>query len=275
MITQVGGPVSRILAVPGERVKKGQPLLEVSSPDYSLLYAAYLKARDTLRVTDKNYARAQDLYEHHAIAERDLLQAESDRIQAQADLNASLLGMKILGIPNPDDLEKAPSSRRNSAARAHRRRNCRARRRSRPVVAGRRDAGVHHLGHEHGVGAGQCLSERYGRSERRRRSRRADRFVSRQIPRKDFVHLARAGSQHAHAAGAHRGGKSRRKTEEQYVRHGHGECRRGTERHRRAGCFRAARRRKSAVRLRSHRLESVRPQRRWKSARAKPARRKS
>ena len=110
VITQVGGPVSRILAVPGERVKKGQPLLEVSSPDYSLLYAAYLKARDTLRVTDKNYARAQDLYAHHAIAERDLLQAESDRIQAQADLNAALLGLKILGIPNPDDLDKAPSS---------------------------------------------------------------------------------------------------------------------------------------------------------------------
>jgi membrane fusion protein, heavy metal efflux system len=110
VITQVGGPVTRILVVPGERVKKGQSLLEVSSPDYSLLYAAYLKARDTLRVTDKNYARAQDLYAHHAIAERDLLQAESDRIQAQADLNAALLGLKILGIPNPDDLEKAPSS---------------------------------------------------------------------------------------------------------------------------------------------------------------------
>ena len=110
VITQVGGPVSRILVVPGERVKKGQSLLEVSSPDYSLLYAAYLKARDTQRVTDKNYARAQDLYAHHAIAERDLLQAESDRIQAQADLNAALLGLKILGIPNPDDLEKAPSS---------------------------------------------------------------------------------------------------------------------------------------------------------------------
>ena len=110
VITQVGGPVSRILVVPGERVKKGQSLLEVSSPDYSLLYAAYLKARDSYRVTDKNYARAQDLYAHHAIAERDLLQAESDRIQAQADLNAALLGLKILGIPNPEDLEKAPSS---------------------------------------------------------------------------------------------------------------------------------------------------------------------
>ncbi len=110
VITQVGGPVSRILVVPGERVKQGQPLLDVSSPDYSLLFATYLKARDTLRVADKNYLRAQDLYAHNAIAERDLLQAESDHIQAQADLNASILGLKILGIPKPEDLEKAPSS---------------------------------------------------------------------------------------------------------------------------------------------------------------------
>jgi membrane fusion protein, heavy metal efflux system len=110
VITQVGGPVSKILVVPGDRVKRGQPLLEVSSPDYSLLLASYLKARDTFRVADKNYQRAQDLFAHHAIADRDLLQAESDRIQAQADLSAAEEGMKILGIPKPEDLEKSPIS---------------------------------------------------------------------------------------------------------------------------------------------------------------------
>jgi membrane fusion protein, heavy metal efflux system len=110
VITQVGGPVGRILVVPGEHVKEGQPMLEVASPDYSLLLAAYLKARDSFSVADKNYARAQDLYQHKAIAERDLLQAESDRNQAQADLNASEQGMKILGFKNPDDLAKATTT---------------------------------------------------------------------------------------------------------------------------------------------------------------------
>ena len=110
VITQMGGPVSRILVVPGEQVRQGQPMLEVASPDYSQLFATYLKARETFRVADKNYARAQDLYQHHAIAERDLLQAESDRNQAQADVNASEQSMKILGIKNPEDLAKAPSS---------------------------------------------------------------------------------------------------------------------------------------------------------------------
>ena len=110
VITQVGGPVSRILVVPGQHVKAGQPMLDVSSPDYSQLLDAYLKAADSFRLADKNWVRAQDLYQHHAIAQRDLEQAESDRNQAQADLNAADQGMRILGIKNPGDLAKAPSS---------------------------------------------------------------------------------------------------------------------------------------------------------------------
>ena len=110
VITMVGGPVSQILVAPGDHVKLRQPLLEVSSPDYAQLRASYLKARDIFRLTDKNYARAQDLYAHGAIAERDLLQAESDRNQAKADLESNEQALRILGIPRPEDLEKAPVS---------------------------------------------------------------------------------------------------------------------------------------------------------------------
>jgi membrane fusion protein, heavy metal efflux system len=110
VITQIGGPVSRILVIPGQQVREGEPMLEVSSPDYSLLLATYLKAQDAYNLADKNFLRAQDLYQHNAIAERDLQQAESDRNQAQADLNASEQAMKILGIKNPADLAKAPAS---------------------------------------------------------------------------------------------------------------------------------------------------------------------
>ncbi len=111
IISPIGGPVSRILVAPGEHVKQGQTLLEVASPDYSLQRATYLKAQTAFHVADKNYDRAKDLYEHHAIAERDLLQAESDRAQAQADLQASEQSLKILGIPNPEKLlTGAPSA---------------------------------------------------------------------------------------------------------------------------------------------------------------------
>jgi len=110
VISPVGGPVAQILVAPGDHVKLRQPLLEVSSPDYAQLRASYLKARDTFRVTDKNYARAQDLFAHGAIADRDLLQAESDRNQAKADLDSNEQTLRILGIPQPDALEKAPAS---------------------------------------------------------------------------------------------------------------------------------------------------------------------
>ncbi len=110
VISQVGGPVSRILVVPGEHVKEGQAMLDVSSPDYSQLLDAYLKAADSQRLASKNFTRAQELYAHHAIAEKDLEQAESDRNQAQADLNAAEQGMKILGVKDPSRLANAPSS---------------------------------------------------------------------------------------------------------------------------------------------------------------------
>jgi cobalt-zinc-cadmium efflux system membrane fusion protein len=110
VITQVGGPVSRILVVPGDRVRKDQPMLDVSSPDYAQLIDGYLKAADSYRLADKIYQRDVDLYAHHAIAQADLDVAESSRAQAQADLNAAVQGMRILGIKNPEDLAKAPET---------------------------------------------------------------------------------------------------------------------------------------------------------------------
>jgi len=104
IISQAGGPVSRIAVSPGDHVSAGQPMLYVASPDYSLQSAAFMKARTAFELADKNYKRAADLYAHHAIAEKDLQQAESDRNQAQTDLEASAAALRILGIRDPDSL---------------------------------------------------------------------------------------------------------------------------------------------------------------------------
>jgi cobalt-zinc-cadmium efflux system membrane fusion protein len=110
VITQVGGPVSRVVVVQGEHVRAGQTLLYVASPDYSLLRSAYLKARDAFQLADKFYIRAQDLYAHHAIAQADLEQAESNRAQAQADFDSSADAIRILGITDPETIiTRAPS----------------------------------------------------------------------------------------------------------------------------------------------------------------------
>jgi cobalt-zinc-cadmium efflux system membrane fusion protein len=111
VISQVGGPVSRIMVTPGQEVKKNEPMLYVTSPDYSLARSAYIKARDAYQLADKIYKRDKDLLDHKAIAEADLEQAESARAQADADLQSSEQSIRILGISDPDDLiNKPPSS---------------------------------------------------------------------------------------------------------------------------------------------------------------------
>jgi cobalt-zinc-cadmium efflux system membrane fusion protein len=110
VITQVGGPVSRIVVTPGEHVTAGQPLLYVVSPDYSQLRSAYIKARNALQLADRVYKRAQDLFAHQAISQADLDQAESNRAQAEADQQSSEQAIRVLGITNPESILTAPSS---------------------------------------------------------------------------------------------------------------------------------------------------------------------
>jgi cobalt-zinc-cadmium efflux system membrane fusion protein len=110
VVSQAGGPVSRIMVTPGEQVTKGQPMLYVTSPDYSTLRSAYVKARDAYQLADRIYKRDQDLLAHKAIAQVELEQAESARAQAEADLQSNEQAIRILGISNPDDLVNKPPS---------------------------------------------------------------------------------------------------------------------------------------------------------------------
>lgn len=110
VITQVSGPVSRIAVIPGQIVKRGEPMLYVASPDYSQLRSNYLKAKDAYVLAQKANARAKDLYEHHALAEQALEQAESAEVQAEGDLVAAEAALKVLGISDPNALLTAPPS---------------------------------------------------------------------------------------------------------------------------------------------------------------------
>lgn len=110
VISQVSGPVSRIVVVPGQHVPQGAPMLYVASPDYSQLRTNYLKAKDAYALAEKAYLRAKDLYDHKAIAEQALEQAQSAEVQAGGDLAASLAALKVLGITDPDALVASPPS---------------------------------------------------------------------------------------------------------------------------------------------------------------------
>ena len=110
VITQVSGPVSRVVVVPGQTVAKSDPMLYVASPDYSQLRTNYLKAKDAYALAQKAYLRAQDLYQHHAIAEQNLEQAQSAEVQAGGDLVSAQAALKVMGVTDPDALVQAPPS---------------------------------------------------------------------------------------------------------------------------------------------------------------------
>jgi cobalt-zinc-cadmium efflux system membrane fusion protein len=110
VITQVSGPISRVVVVPGQTVHQGEPMLYVASPDYSQLRTNYLKAKDAYALAQRASARAKDLYEHKAIAEQNLEQAESAEVQASGDLATAQAALKVMGITDPDALVKAPPS---------------------------------------------------------------------------------------------------------------------------------------------------------------------
>ena len=110
VISQVSGLVSRVVVVPGQKVNQGEPMLYVASPDYSQLRTNYLKAKDAYALAQKADARAQDLYQHHAIAEQNVEQAQSAEVQAGGDLVAAQSALKVMGVTDPDALVQAPPS---------------------------------------------------------------------------------------------------------------------------------------------------------------------
>ncbi|MEJ2010386.1 MAG: efflux RND transporter periplasmic adaptor subunit [Acidobacteriota bacterium] len=112
VITQVSGPVTQVLVYPGQFVRAGQPMLYVSSPDFAQLRSSFLKANAAYKLAQSNLERDQDLYAHHAIAQADLLQAQSTNNQALAELQASEQALEVLGINDPSHLADGPASSR-------------------------------------------------------------------------------------------------------------------------------------------------------------------
>jgi membrane fusion protein, heavy metal efflux system len=97
-ITQVNGPIVKMLAETGEAVKEGQPLLYVSSPDVANAIATYKKAKNRQDLAERTIKRSQELFEHNAIARKDLESAQADYNDATTDLQNALQALKIFGV---------------------------------------------------------------------------------------------------------------------------------------------------------------------------------
>jgi len=98
VLAPFSGPVSRLLVTPGERVKKGQALAMVASPDFAQAIDAYRKAVSTAETLRKLANLDKDLLRHQGVSKREADQAETDAVGAESDRYAALQGLASLNI---------------------------------------------------------------------------------------------------------------------------------------------------------------------------------
>jgi cobalt-zinc-cadmium efflux system membrane fusion protein len=85
----VTGRVSRILADPGQRVKKGAALAAIQSPDVGNAFADLGKAEAELIAAQHDFQRQKELYEAHAGSQKDFETAEDSYGKAKAEMERS------------------------------------------------------------------------------------------------------------------------------------------------------------------------------------------
>jgi len=105
-ITQVSGPITRIVVDFGSHVRAGDPLLYVASPDITNAIATYKKARDQQELARKALDREKELLAHGAAALKDVESAEAEYNDAATDVQNSLQALKIFAI-TPQELDNA------------------------------------------------------------------------------------------------------------------------------------------------------------------------
>ena len=97
-VTSLGsGRVLELKVRLGDYVKKGQELLSIRSADLAGAFSDYQKAAADERLAQKALERAQLLYSHGALAEKDLQQAEDTEEKAKVDVQNTEQHVRILG----------------------------------------------------------------------------------------------------------------------------------------------------------------------------------
>jgi len=91
VLAPIGGRVRQVWVTLGDAVTEGQPLLSIESPEASALLAMHAQlqaeltqARSSLKKASADLSRLRDLYDHRAVALKEVLEAENEETQAQA-----------------------------------------------------------------------------------------------------------------------------------------------------------------------------------------------
>jgi membrane fusion protein, heavy metal efflux system len=93
VVLPVTGHVTDVTVKPGDAVKASQPILTMESPDADAMVsglmqaeAAVAEAKVALAKAQADYDRSNDLYQHSAVAQKEVLNAGSIRLQSEAAL---------------------------------------------------------------------------------------------------------------------------------------------------------------------------------------------
>ncbi len=95
--SQGSGRVVDLRVKLGDSVKKGQDLLSIYSADLAGAFSDYQKAVADERLAKKSLERAQLLYAHGALAEKEIQQAEDAEEKAKLDVQNTEQHVRILG----------------------------------------------------------------------------------------------------------------------------------------------------------------------------------
>jgi membrane fusion protein, heavy metal efflux system len=98
VLAPFSGPVTKLLVAQGDRVKKGDALAVVDSPDFAAAVSAYRKALATAHTARRLADLEKDLVEHEGVAQREQDQAETDAVNADADRDAALQALVALNV---------------------------------------------------------------------------------------------------------------------------------------------------------------------------------
>ena len=96
------GRVVEVRAHLGDRVKVGDTLLIIDSPDITQAYSEFVKEASELEYATRAYELAKELYQTKALALKDLKQAENDVIKARAEFRRSKEQLLSLRVPSAE-----------------------------------------------------------------------------------------------------------------------------------------------------------------------------
>ncbi len=98
VLAPFSGPVTKLLVDVGEKVKKGQALATVDSPDFAAAIGAYRKAIASARTARRLADLDKDMLAHEGISRREAEQAESEAIGAESDRDAAKQSLLALNV---------------------------------------------------------------------------------------------------------------------------------------------------------------------------------